>query len=285
MWLKGINGWSFRKGMPWSEAAARARAAGFEALEPTLESQGELTPASTEAECRRIGEAIRQSGLEITSLACGLLWDKPYTADDPLVREEAVELTRAALQRARWIGAPVVLVVPGLVSHPREPARLVTGYASALRRAKAALTELSHDAESFGVTIAIENVWNQFLVSPIEMCDFLDRINSPWVGASFDVGNVMRYGFPQDWIDLLGRRIVSVHVKDFKLGQGDGSGFCGLGEGDVDWPAVMVAIRRQGYAGPLIYEGKEDLAGLARRIDAIENTLSRDVLGHDLRGK
>lgn len=269
MWLKGINGWSFPKGMPCSEVAARARAAGFEALEPTLENQGELTPVSTEAECRRIGEAIRESGLEITSLACGLLWEKPYTSDDALVRQEAVELTRAALQRARWTGAQVVLVVPGLVSHPRDPARPVTDYARALRRAKAALTELSYDAESFGVKIAIENVWNQFLVSPIEMCDFLDRINSPWVGACFDVGNVMRYGFPQDWIDLLGRRIVSVHVKDFKLGQDDGSGFRALGEGDVDWPAVIRALRHHHYQGPLVYEGKEDPAAAATFIERL----------------
>jgi len=214
---------------------------------------------STETECRRIGDGIREAGLEIASLACGLLGEKPYTSDDVLIREGAIELTRAALQRASWIGASALLVVPGLVSHPRNPTRRVTTYTEALRRANATLAELSNDAESCAVTIAVESVWNQFLVSPIEMCEFLDRINSPWIGACLDVGNVLRYGFPQDWIDLLAGRLVRVHVKDFKMGQGDGGGFCALGEGDVDWPAVMGALRRQNYVGPLIYEGKESL--------------------------
>jgi len=260
MWRKGINGWSFRKGTPWADAAAAAKAAGFDAIEPTFEREGELTPVSTEIECRRIGDRIREAGVEIASLACGLLWEKPYTSDDVLIREEAIEVTRAALQRTSWMGAPVLLVVPGLVSHPRDPARLVTTYAEALRRANTALSELSHDAESYGVTIAVENVWNQLLVSPIEMCEFLDRINSAWIGAYLDVGNVMRYGFPQDWIDLLAGRLVRVHIKDFRLGQGDGACFCALGEGDVNWPAVMDALRRQNYAGPLTYEGKQSLA-------------------------
>lgn len=272
MWPKGINGWSFPEGTSCADAACQAKAAGFDSIEPTLDIQGELTPASTEAECRRISDAIRESGLEIAALACGFLWEKPYTSADPLVREEAIALTKAALQRASWIGAPTLLVLPGLVSHPRNPARLVTGYAEALQRAGTALTELSYDAESFGVTIAIENVWNQFLVSPIEMCDFLDRINSPWVGACFDVGNVLRYGFPQDWIELLGRRIVGVHLRDYKLGQYHEPGFCALGEGDVDWPAVIHALRRLHYQGPLVYEGKEDLVAAAAFIERLMHT-------------
>lgn len=285
MWPKGINGWSFRKGTSWADAAAKAKAAGFDAIEPTFESEGELTPVSTEAECRRIGDGIRQSGLEIASLACGLLWETPYTSDDVLIRERAIELTRAALQRASWIRAPVLLVVPGLVSHPRNPTRRVTTYTEALRRANAALAELSNDAESCGVTIAVENVWNQFLVSPIEMCEFLDRINSPWVGAYLDVGNVLRYGFPQDWIDLLAGRLVRVHVKDFKIGQGDEGGFRAVGEGDVDWPAVMGALRRQNYVGPLIHEGGEDLADIARRLEEIESASSREAPVRDIDGR
>lgn len=269
MWPKGINGRSFPKGTSWADAARRAKAAGFDSIEPTLDIQGELTPVSTEAECRRISDAIRGSGLEVAALACGFLWDKPYTSADPLVREEAVALTKAALQRASWIGAPILLVLPGLVSHPRSPATMVTAYAEALRRADTALTELSYDAESFGVTIAIENACNQFLVSPIEMCDFLDRVNSPWVGAYFDVGSVLRYGFPQDWIDSLGRRIVGVHLRDYKLAKDPEPGFCALGEGDVDWPAVIHALRRHRYQGPLVYEGKEDLTTAALFIERL----------------
>src|SRR6185503_1124987 len=112
------------------------------------------------------------------------------------------------------------------------------------------------EAEARGVVIGIENVWNHFLVSPIEMRDFIDRINSPWVAAYFDVGNVLRYGIPQDWILTLGKRIARVHVKDFKTRMGTIEGFCPIGDGDVDWPAVTAALHFVGYNGPLTFEGR-----------------------------
>jgi len=267
MFLKGINGWAFPKGTPWGDAARQAKQAGFEAIEPTLETDGELTPETGEAECGRIGDAIREAGLEIASLATGLFWDKHYTAADPVVREQARELTRAALLRARWLGAPVLLVVPGMVCHPRRPAEPVARYEEAIQLAYESLRELCHDAEQCGVVIALENVWNQFLISPVEMRDFLDRVNSPWVAAYLYVGNALRYGFPQDWIDTLGGRVVRVHLKDFRLEVGNKSGFCPLGEGDVDWPAVMEALERQRYDGPLVYEGQGELLSIRHQID------------------
>ncbi len=269
MWQKGINGWAFAKGTRWAEAAVLAKAAGFQSIEPILEAEGELTPQTGQAECRAIGDAIRQTGLDVSSLATGLFWETSYTAPDPSVRQQAVELTRAALQRARWLGAPVVLVLPGLVSHPHHPAKQLVGYEQALRLANEALRELCHDAEACGVSLAIENVWNQLLVSPVEMREFLDRVNSPWVGAYLDVGNVLRYGFPQDWIDALAGRIMRVHLKDFKLEVGNRTGFCPLGEGDVDWAELTKALKRQAYTGPLIYEGKGDLRTVAETIDRL----------------
>jgi L-ribulose-5-phosphate 3-epimerase len=269
MFLKGVNGWAFPEGTSWADAARQAKEAGFEALEPTLEGQGELTPESTETECHRIGDAIRCAGLKISSLATGLFWEKHYTAADPVVREQARELTRAALLRARWLGAPVLLVVPGMVCHPRNPSKPIARYEEATRLAYESLRELCHDAEQCGVVIALENVWNRFLISPVEMRDFVDRINSPWVGVYLDVGNALRYGFPQDWLDTLGWRVAGVHLKDFKLDAGNKSGFCALGEGDVDWPAVIEALRRQRYDGPLICEGRGQLDDLAVRLDRI----------------
>jgi len=269
MFLKGINGWAFPKGTPWADAARLARQAGFEALEPTLDAQGELTPETSEAECRRIGDAIREAGLEVASLATGLFWEKHYTAADPAVREQARELTRAALLRAKWLGAPVLLVVPGLVSHPRDPSKPLVRYERAVQLAYESLHELCHDAEHCGVVMALENVWNQFLISPVEMRDFVDRINSPWLGVYLDVGNVLRYGFPEDWIDTLGGRVARVHVKDFKLAVGNKAGFCPVGEGDVNWPAVMHALRRQRYNGPVIHEGQGILEEIAIRLSRI----------------
>jgi len=273
MWQKGINGWTFPKGTLWADAARLAAAAGFQSIEPILEAEGELTPATCEADCRRIGDGIREAGLGVASLATGLFWETSYTAADESVRHQALELTRAALQRASWLGAPVLLVLPGLVSHPRNPAKQLVGYGEALKLADEALRELRHDAEAWGVSLAVENVWSQFLISPVEMCEFLDRINSPWVGAYLDVGNVLRYGFPQDWIDTLARRIMRVHLKDFKVEVGNRTGFCPLGEGDVDWAEVNKALTRQGYNGPLIYEGKGELTAITAVVDRIMGTM------------
>jgi hexulose-6-phosphate isomerase len=103
----------------------------------------------------------------------------------------------------------------------------------------------------------------------VEARDFVDAISSPWVGVYLDTGNVLKYGFPEDWIRILGKRITRVHLKDFKLQVATLEGFCPLGEGDVDWPAVTSALATAGYDGPLTYEGPGELHDIAGRIDRI----------------
>ena len=265
---KSINAWHFPPGTLMVDAARAARDAGFDAIEPTLNPQGELTPETSEAACRVLGEQIREADLEIAALACGMFWSTSYTSRDAAVRAQAFDLTLACLDRAHWIGAPVVLVIPGVVSH-FQTGGFESSYADALHYSFDALRALSFEAEARGITIAIENVWNNFLISPVEMRDFLDRINSAWVAAYFDIGNVLRYGIPQDWILTLGKRIARVHVKDFKLSVGNIDGFRPIGDGDVDWPAVIAALHFIGYDGPLTFEGRGDLADISRRFDAI----------------
>jgi hexulose-6-phosphate isomerase len=266
--IKSVNGWTF-PGIPIAEAARLARAAGFEAFEPTLNAEGELSPATDEDACRRIGDAIRGAGLQVASLASGLFWQTHYVSPDPLVRQAAHDLTIACLERARWLGTDALLVVPGLVRRHAEPRRRVCGYADALVRTYQALERLVPEAERRGVVIALENVWNSFLLSPVELRDLIDRVNAAWVGAYLDVGNVLKYGFPEDWILTLGRRVVRVHVKDYQVAVGTSQGFVPPGDGDTDWPAVMAALREVGYDGPLTFEGKGDPADAARRIDRI----------------
>ena len=265
---KGINFWTFPKGTPLVEAAKQARDAGFETIEPVLDEHGEITQQTDETTCRALAEAVRDQGLEISSLACGMFWSTPYTSKSADIREQAKSLTLHMLDRAAWLGTDVILVVPGIVSHFARRT-LETPYADALHYAFDALRTLAPEAEDRGVVIAIENVWNQFLVSPCEMRDLIDRLNSPWVGVYFDVGNTLRYGLPEDWVRTLGQRICRVHLKDFQLDVGNVKGFCPLGEGDVDWPATMLALKETGYDGPLTFEGPGDLSDISRRMDAV----------------
>lgn len=265
---KGINGWTFPAGTPWASAARQAREAGFACLEPILAAEGELTPETGEAECRALGEAIRAAGVQITALASGLFWQTPLTSPDPATREAAHSLAVAALDRARWLGADVLLMVPGVVGkwNAREP---MCRYEDALAWAGEALRALSFEAEARNVTLAIENLWNRFLLSPAEMRELIDHVNSSWVRVCLDVGNVMKFGYPQDWILSLGPRIVRVHVRDYKLDAGTNHGFCLPGEGDVDWPAVMAALHEAGYDGPVTYEGRGELNEIARRLGEV----------------
>ena len=266
---KSINAWTFEGKVPYAEAARRAKAAGFEAIEPTVELEGELTVTSNEADCRRLAEQIRGAGLAIASLACGLFWQASYTSNDAADREKAKAWTRACLERAKWFGTDALLVVPGMVSHFAEPTKLVTPYATALSRAYDALRELAPDAEKHGVVIAVENVWNGMLLSPVEMADLIDRVNSPWVRGYFDTGNVLKFGFPEDWIETLGGRIKRVHLKDFKTAVGNIDGFKPLCDGNANWKAIMAGLRKHGYDGPLTFEGLGDLADISSRIDRI----------------
>lgn len=266
--LKSINGWYFQAGTTLAAASKAAKTAGFQAIEPTLGEEGEITSDATEAQCRALAGQIQDAGLEVASLACGMFWTYSYTSREAPVRAKAHDLTIACLDRARWLGAGAILVLPGMLSHWETGGYLVS-YPDALRYAHEALVKLACEAEARGVVIAIENVWNNFLVSPVEMREFIDRVNSPWVQAYLDVGNVVRYGISEDWVSTLGRRIARIHLKDYSQKIGGLQGFVPLGDGEVNWPAVMAALRAVGYDGPLSYEGGGDLADISRRIDRI----------------
>ena len=228
----------------------------------------EVVQALTEPDQRK-AEALKQAAdaarIRIDSVMNVDHWQYPLSSSDPAVVERSLSGMRTSFQNAKLWGSDVVLLVPAVVN-PQ------TSYRDAWTRSQAQIRKLIPLAEQLKVVIAIEEVWNRFLLSPLEMVQYIDEFHSPWVGAWFDVGNVVLYGYPQDWIRTLGKRIVKVHLKDFKRKE-DGYAWVNLGDGDVDWPAVRAAFADIGYAGSVIAEleqGDETyLHDVSRRIDRL----------------
>lgn len=204
----------------------------------------------TDLDKSEILEAKEKAGIEIPSVVNKDHWQKPLSDPDSEVRNECIQSVARSLQEAKDFGADTVLVVPGVVNEkvPYEQA-----YVTAMN----SIRELIPFAEETGVQIALENVWNNFLISPVEARRFVDEINHPLVGWYFDVGNILRYGWPEHWIKTLNSRIMKLHVKEFsrKVMNDEGlrKGFqVNLLEGDNNWPVVMQAVREINYKGDWI---------------------------------
>lgn len=243
---KGISIWSFPV-MSLAESFALAKDAGFEGVEVALAMDGEVNLKSTEKDLLKVKADAENSGIELYSVASGLYWDFWLTSDDKAEREKAKDIVRTQLNAAATLGANTILVVPGSVNADFVSETKVVDYKSAYERSLEAFTELREDAEKYGVSIGIENVWNKFLTSPMEMRGFIDAIGSDYVGSYFDVGNVLFNGYPEHWIKILADKIKKVHFKDYRKAAGGLHGFVDLLAGDVNYPAVMDAFKAVGY--------------------------------------
>jgi L-ribulose-5-phosphate 3-epimerase len=208
-----------------------------------------LTDKATKEECRAIVAQAKKIGIEISSVASGESWFASPTANDAKVRKQIIDFTKKALQITKWLGTDAYLFVPGAVDVFFLPDAEVIPYDVCYKRAVEAVLKLVPTAEKVGVSVGIENVWNKLLLSPLEMCCFIDGFQSKRVGAYFDVGNVLLTGYPEHWIKILGKRIKRVHIKDFKKSVGTVAGFVDMLEGDVDFAAVKKALSAIGYKG------------------------------------
>lgn len=243
--------------MSYADRFRLARDAGFEVV------QAMTTPDERAAE--EIQKAAASSGMHIDSVMNMAHWDYPLSSSDPAVVEKGMNGMRTSLHNARLWGAHAVLLVPAVVNAG-------TSYRDAWARSQKQIRELLPLAEELKIVIAIEEVWNRFLLSPLEMATYISEFKSPWVRAWFDVGNVVLYGYPQDWIRTLGSQIYKVHLKDFKRGKNSYS-WANLGDGDIDWLAVRAAFLDIGYRGSVIAEletGDEAyLKDVSSRIDKL----------------
>jgi L-ribulose-5-phosphate 3-epimerase len=211
---------------------------GFEAIElPT-------TPDPAKAE--EMLKASKDAGLPIHSVMNSEHWRSPLSSADAAVVEKSMEGMRTSLHNAKLWGADTVLLVPAVVNPE-------TSYAQAWERSQRQIKKLIPLAEETKVIIGIEEVWNKFLLSPLEMARYIDEFQSPWIRAYFDIGNVAIAGYPQDWIRTLGKRIVKLHVKDFSFKKRVAE-FAPLLEGEIDWKAVYAALGEIGYQGTATLE-------------------------------
>ncbi len=247
---KGISVWCFPQKTPIREAMKKAKQAGFQGIELAFHEKGELGLNSTPDDMKRLVEAAQQTGIEIAGMASGEGWNYPLTADDPATREHSKLLFRKCLELSEALGTDSVLVVPGNLK-ARGAGKMACRYETAWERATQGVRDLLPHAEKHKVCLSIENVWNNFLLSPLEMRAFIDQFKSPFVQAHLDLGNMLLYGYAQDWVLTLGPRIKRVHVKDFVLSK---FAFTNLLEGDLDWPAAMAALREVNFRGHLIAE-------------------------------
>jgi len=256
---------------PITEAMREAKQLGFDAIELAIASKGVLTHRATQAQCEDIVAIAEKIGIEIASVASGENWSCSPTSNNPDVRNKSIDFNHKAIQITKWLGTDAYLFVPGAVDVFFLPDAEVIPYDVCYERACEALRHLLPSAEQTGVAICIENVWNKFLLSPLETRDFIDSFNSEMLGAYFDVGNVLLTGYPDQWIRILGKRIKRVHAKDFKRSVGTVEGFVDLLEGDVNFQAVKEALVGIGYDGYVtaellpFYPGRCEKAAQAMR--------------------
>ena len=259
-----------RKGIMWGtvgvkgsvlDKARAVKAAGFEGVEP----MGGM-------DVEEMLRALRETGLQAGSVCCHTHWAKPLSDPNPAVRAAGLAGLEQSLRDAKAYGAPSVLLVPAVVNEK-------ISYADAWTRSVAEIRKAVPLAKSLGVRISIENVWNNFLLSPLEAARYVDEFKSPYVRWHFDVGNIIHYGWPEQWVRILGSRIQTLHIKEYSRGKSDKQGkWAGFDAefltGDNHWPEVMKALDDIGFSGWAIAEqggagSPEGLVKLSREMDRI----------------
>lgn len=246
---KGISIWSFPP-LSLKDTFALAKDAGFEGVEVALdENAGEITLATTGTQFKQIKQQAQDTGIQLYSVASGLYWSYWLCSEDAAEQEKAKDIVKKQLDTAAELGCESILVIPGTVNAEFSMPGRVMDYDVVYHRSMEALQELKGYAEQRKVEIALENVWNKFLLSPLEMREFIDKLDSAYVGSYLDIGNVLSNGYPEQWVKILGERIKKVHFKDYRMEAGGLHGFVDLLAGDVNYPAVMEALKGVGYDG------------------------------------
>lgn len=235
---KGLGFWMIKEELSLLDKFKLVKDLGFDGIE--FNSPLDLP-------LKELLEARDKTGVEIPSTVNKDHWGKPISDPDPAIRQFTIDSMARSLEQTKELGGDTVLLVPGVVSD-------TVSYKTAYDNALDSIRKMIPHAEKTGVKIALENVWNNFILSPIEAKDFLDKIDHPLVGWYFDLGNILRYGWPDHWLEVLGDKVFKLHVKEYSKKimneQGLGKGFnVELTQGDVNWSQVMKTIKNINYKG------------------------------------
>ena len=257
--IKGISYLSFENGLSNNEsidsALIQTQSNGFDALELSVSNEGVINTNLSESECRTIRQKIDDSGSFVDSIATGMSWGISPTSDDVEVRKNSIKLHQDAIRVSSYLDCKALLFVPGVVKSPISPE--IVRYDRALDRLREAINQMLPIAEELDVDLCMENVWNGFFYSPIELRDFVDSFESDKLGVYLDIGNLIGYQqYPPHWIELLNSRIKRVQIKDFQENF-DWTGsfsFCDLGAGDVPWKETVSALKSIQYKSTIIAE-------------------------------
>ena len=257
--IKGISYLSFENGLSNTEsintALTQTKSSGFDALELSVSSEGVINTNTSKTECSTIRKKIDDSGIFVDSIATGMSWGDSPTSDDESIRKHSIRLHQDAIKVASHLDCKALLFVPGVVKSPISPE--IVRYDRALDRLREAINQMLPIAEDLNVDLCMENVWNGFFYSPIELRDFVDSFDSDRLGVYLDIGNLIGYQqHPPHWIELLNSRIKRVQIKDFQENF-DWTGsfsFCDIGAGDVPWKETIAALEAIQYKSTIIAE-------------------------------
>ncbi|MGE9271260.1 MAG: sugar phosphate isomerase/epimerase family protein [Verrucomicrobiales bacterium] len=244
---KAISTWSFYGDWDLRRKMAIARDAGFAGFEPEFTEDGDLALDGDVSSWKKVRTLADEVGIELSGLATGLYWGANGASNDPVTRAKAAHILERQIHCAETIGVDTILVVPAAVGVDFIPECEVVPYDLAYERATDLIQNALSIARAAGVTIAVENVWNKFLLSPLEMKGFLEQFDDKHVGLYFDAGNVLATGYPEHWIRILSHHIKRVHFKDYRRNVGTADGFVDLLSGDIHWDQVIMALKEVGY--------------------------------------
>jgi len=258
-WIITPREWSFE------ETAKQSKAAGYDSVEVVIRDDWGLSLDTSEAEAARLAGVCRDLGLELASLCPSMRGaPKDVMTNEDAVRAQSLDTIKRCLTITKAMGIDTMLLTLGGL-----PPELF--YNEAYANALQSMQRLAPFAEDIGVNVAIEYVWNKFLLSPMEFARFCDEVASPRVGLFFDTGNMVLQGFPEHWVRICGKHLMKVHLKDFKR---QGAQWPPLLEGDVDFPAVMRELRKIGYDDALLSEVSPSIASFEDTAAAIRKIMA-----------